>query len=169
VWHDSDRWPDQLEWLGAAGEPIRLMDGKWRQEARPDRFAGLSLEEVPYGDLDGDGNDEALVVLRHESGGTQYHYYVYVFTIELRRAKLLTYFRSGDRAQFGLYRVAIEDENLIVDLFDPEGREGDCCSTAIIRSRYRWREDRFESYVRSESGVPASTSRRPVNIFGLAR
>src|SRR5689334_8105642 len=95
-------WPNHLEWLSVAGTQIRLDHGRWSRDNDGPRFAGLTFDSVDYGDLTGDGKDEAVVVLRYDSGGTQYHYYVYVFTSASGTVQLLVYFRSGDRAASGL-------------------------------------------------------------------
>jgi hypothetical protein len=169
VWQEPDTWPDHLEWLGASGREVHLVNGRWSRGDEGPLFAGLTLESVEYGDLTGDQKDEAVVVLRYDSGGTQYHYYVYVFTAESGRVKLLACFRSGDRSASGLYQVAIEEGTLVVELYDPEGQQGSCCSTRIRRTRYKWTKHRFDVSGRVESGTPETTSRRPVNVFGLPR
>src|SRR5262249_51793970 len=125
VWQEPDAWPDHLDWLNASGTEVHLTNGRWSSDDDGPRSAGLTLESVDYGDLTSDGKDEAVVVLRYDSGGTQYHYYVYIFTTESGQVKLLAYFRSGDRSAFGLYRLAIKKGTLVVELYDPEGEQGD--------------------------------------------
>jgi hypothetical protein len=61
------------------------------------------------------------------------------------KPKLLAYFNAGDRAYYGLCRVFGESGKLVLELFDPDKREGDCCSTGIVRTRYKWRDGRFEA------------------------
>jgi hypothetical protein len=61
------------------------MDGK-----EYNQYAGFTLESVSYADLTGDGKDEAIVVLKYATGGTQTTNYVYVYTLE-QGPKLLAY------------------------------------------------------------------------------
>ena len=170
-WREADSWPDHLEWLSIT-EPnrVRLMNGRWQIPHSSSRttgnfeppFAGLTLDEVIYGDLTGDTKDEAVTVLRFDSGGTQYFYWVYVYTTAGNQPKLLAYFRTGDRSAQGLYRVYIRDRSLIVELYDPDKQQGDCCSSGFIRGRYRWDGHVFATRGAIETGTPKSVSRRRV-------
>jgi len=59
------------------------VDGKWRE---PDSdsdmpFNGLTLESVTLADVTADGINEAIVILRYDTGGTQYSHYVYIYSI----------------------------------------------------------------------------------------
>ena len=172
-WVELTLWPDRLEWLSeSASKAIRLRNGHWSlpKESRSDRplhFAGLSFDSVSYGDLTGDTRNEAIVVLRFDTGGTMYHFFVYVYSTVLNRPKLLAFFHSGDRADRGLYRVYSQHGLLVVELYDPERRQGDCCSTGFERTRYRWDGLEFRKVGESEFGEAASTSRRAVSAFGL--
>jgi hypothetical protein len=108
------------------------------------RYAGFTLESEEFADLTGDGQDEAIIILRYYTGGTQTTNYVYIYTLEGHKPKLLAYCHSGSRAAFGLYGVYGKDGYLVFELLDPRKAEGDCCSSGILISRYRWRDDRFE-------------------------
>src|SRR5207249_5569175 len=66
------------------------------------------LVDTVYGDVTGDGADEAMVVLTVNIRGTAIPYYVYVYTINGNKPKLLWSFDTGDRAQGGLRRVFAE-------------------------------------------------------------
>jgi hypothetical protein len=122
-WDAAETWPDHLEWLKISGSQVELRNGKWRDGERgAPAISGLTLESVDYGDLTGDGKDEALVVLRYDTGGTQFYYYVYIFTVQNEQVQLIGYFRSGDRSAAGLYAASIQSSDLIVELYDPEGR-----------------------------------------------
>ena len=101
-------WPHQLKWQNL-DEPktVKLVDGKWRE---PDNdsdqpFSRLTLESVKLGDVTGDGVNEAIVVLRYDTGGTQYSHYVYIYSLRGSSPTLLAFFHSGDRAASGLYKV----------------------------------------------------------------
>jgi hypothetical protein len=170
-WRESASWPDDLEWQGTAEtNVIQLLNGRWE---RPDedsdqrRLSGLVLDEVVYSDLQGDSREEAVVVLRFDSGGTMYYYWVYVYSADATKPRLLAYFRAGDRSARGLYRVYVRNRKLIMELYDPDKREGDCCSSGFTRESYRWNGQVFAKTGTTGHGSPKFSSRRPVSTFGL--
>lgn len=175
-WSPYSGWPRQIEWLDTPGvERVQLVNGRWRDReienakdiAGIEPFSGLTYEEVQFADVTGNGQTDAIVVLRFDTGGTQYSHYVYVYSFVAGRPKLLARFHSGDRASSGLYRVYGEFGRLVVELYDPEKSSGDCCSTGFIRSRYRWRNGMFQLVGAHESGTPKAPSRVPVTVFGI--
>jgi hypothetical protein len=175
-WHPSAGWPHALEWLPISeANHIEVVNRRWKE---PDDsgltstdfhapFAGLTLEEVVFGDLTGDSKEEAVVVLRYDSGGTQYHYFIYIYTMETNGLKLLAWFRSGDRAANGLFSLAVRNRKLIVDLYDPGKQKGDCCSSGFIRHQYRWSGSMFVKSGTIGRGTPKTSTRRPVSAFGM--
>ena len=169
-WSHYSGWPHQLEWLDISHSgQIQLANGKWRdtEEGGNDRpFSGLTLEAVQFADVTGDDRTDAIVVLRFDTGGTQYSHYVFIYTFVAGDPKLLACFHSGDRAASGLYRVYGQNGNLVVEVFDPKKSSGDCCSTGFIRTRYRWQSGKFVRSGAQEHGTPKTPSRSPVTIFG---
>jgi len=169
-WSKPLTWYDHMDWQDSSrGQPVKLMNGRWRLEGTEDEpvFAGLTFESVEFADVNGDSKEDALVVLRFDTGGTQYYHYVYVYTLVGRKPKLLACFRSGDRSTSGLYRVYGEQGNLVVELFDPKKEEGDCCSSGFVRTHYRWQNGRFKAFGDQEFGTPTAPSRLPVSVFGM--
>jgi hypothetical protein len=149
----------ELKWLSAqvAGSPklltIQLRDGKNLQKEPIGKIgdggyyevSGFTLREVKYADLTGDGKEDAIVVLSYQSGGTQGTNYIYNYTLDAGKPKLLAYCHTGDRAYSGLYKVYGQHGLLVVELLDPEKQMGDCCSAGFIRTRYRWSDGRFQA------------------------
>ena len=70
--------------------------------------------------------------------------------LEMGGRSLLAYFHSGDRAYSGLCKVYGKDGKLVVELFDPDKRSGDRCSSGIVRTRYKWQHGRFEAFGTAE-------------------
>jgi hypothetical protein len=62
---------------------------------------------VNYGDITGDKMEEAIVVLSVDNRGSAIQYYVYVFTEEDQKLKLLWDFEAGDRADGGRIIVLV--------------------------------------------------------------
>jgi hypothetical protein len=140
---------NRLKWLDVSAVPhIRLTNGK--DHSRP---PGFTLESVSFADVAGERQDDAIVVLHFNTGGTQQTDYVYIYSIAVGKPKLLAYFHAGDRAYSGLSRVYGEDGKLVVELFDPEKQSGDCCSSGIVRTRFKWQHGRFEAVGVSEHEI----------------
>ena len=120
----------------------------------------ISLVDVVYEDITGDGKEDAIVVLYERVAGTAIPYYVYIFSMNSDRTRLLWGFAAGDRADGGLRRVYGENGNLIVELYGKNTRVGeledkekdgaDCCPKFFSRTRYTWNGSRFVPSGKSE-------------------
>jgi hypothetical protein len=171
-WSPPSGWPSRLVWLDPAKQGhVHLVRGRWRLDtevgASGTPFSGLTLEEVRFADVTGDGQTEAVAVLRFDTGGTQYSHYVYIYSFAAGNPKLLACFHSGDRAASGLYRVYGQGGKLVVELFDPKKRSGDCCSSGFVRTRYQWHNGRFAAVGAREFGITKAPSRLPATVFGM--
>jgi hypothetical protein len=172
-WVHPSGWPNHLQWMSLRlQQHIRLVNGKWDDRDERDRanglpFSGLTLEGVQFARLSGNDSEDAIVVLRYDTGGTQYHYWVYIYGDSGGTPKLLGFFHAGDRAANGLYQVFEKDHVLNVQLFDPRYEEGDCCSTGYLNYQFRWNGEGFEAAGKPIPGRADSTSRRSVSVFGI--
>ena len=117
------------------------------------QYSGFKFQSVSYADVIGDGKEEAVVVLRYYTGGTQTTNYIYIYSVEAGKLKLLDYCFTGDRAYSGLYGVYGENGKLVVDLFDPSQSSGDCCSSGFVETKYRWDGRRFIRFGPVSHGV----------------
>ncbi len=103
----------RLEWLGGPDhpatkrKPIHLVDGSDLTKTSTfemngeeyGQYEGFTFQSVSYGDLTGDGHEQAVVVLIYHTGGTQTTNYVYVYTLDQHRPKLLAaYCHTGNRS-----------------------------------------------------------------------
>ena len=141
--------PTGWRWLGLTpSSTVRVVDGRHdfsSSDALAGRYARgyLIVHKVTYGDLDGDGLDEAAVDLLFSTGGTANWRYLYVFTMKNGAPTLLGILRSGSRADGGLVNVAIEKKTLVLDFADSGRRVADCCSEGYVRVRYHRDAGRF--------------------------
>jgi hypothetical protein len=149
-WEEPGYVPSNWNWISPApGETVRLINGESRyatpsqKESEQASLPYVRLSTVTYGDLDGDGNDEAAVVLNYSTGGTANWSYLYIYKLHRKVPKLLARLESGSRADGGLVQVSIEDGVLVLDFADHDRRIGDCCSKGFIRVRYRWHRGGF--------------------------
>lgn len=160
------------------GGPIRLVDfANFTYPAGPDaspgdtltlsggRFAGddkhdpARLAYLNYGDVTGDGAEEALVVLSIGSRGSAIPYVLYIYALEKERPKLLWAFETGDRGDGGLRQAYAEDGGLVVELYGDAkvvGKDfygdgiGVCCPRVFTRARYRWQRKGFRQAGKEE-------------------
>ncbi|MBK9215087.1 MAG: hypothetical protein IPM59_05745 [Chloracidobacterium sp.] len=128
-----------------------------RAVAKAERRIGLSFVTAKYFDLTGDGEDEAVVVLKIETGGSAVPQIGYVFAWKNGAPELIWQFRTGDRADGGLKNLFAENGMLAIELFGQDrfilgqvetGRiTGDeeqlCCPTHFTRSAYKWNGSTF--------------------------
>jgi hypothetical protein len=172
-WVHPHGWPDHLQWMSLKlKQHVQLIEGKWddrNENARKSEepFSGLTLEEVQYAKLSNDRTEDAIVVLRYDTGGTQNHYWVYIYGTSDGTPKLLGFLHAGDRATHGLYQISAKDRILNLKLFDPRFQQGDCCSAGYLNYRFRWNGQGFEAIGAPVSGRTSTTSRRPVSAFGI--
>lgn len=125
---------------------------KLRQgELPPTRFAdghinemGIFLEKLTYGDVTGDDTEEAILFISILTGGSAIPGMIYVYTMHNNQPKLLWNSATGDRADDGFRNAFAENGQLVVELFSPIGKKGDCCPTQYTRIVYEWQKSRFK-------------------------
>lgn len=160
------------------GGPIRLVDfANFTYPAEPDaaagdsftlhggRFAGddehdpAKLAYLNYGDVTGDGAEEAIVALSIGSRGSAIPYVLYIYTLDKERPKLLWAFQTGDRGDGGLRQAYAENGELVVELYGETkvvGKDlhgdgiGVCCPSVFTRVRYRWQRNGFRQTGKEE-------------------
>jgi len=137
-----------------------VLDGpEYRGDPHP---SYLQLISVRYGDLTGGGADEAVVDLLFATGGTASWHYLYVYrSCHQNRGVpcLVGILKCGSRADGGLVATAIRGHLLVLDFFDSAHRVGDCCSSRVIRVRYRFQGGVFiEQGPREHFDAPSAGS-----------
>ncbi|CAN5377611.1 hypothetical protein BH20ACI2_BH20ACI2_27760 [soil metagenome] len=122
-----------------------------KADVRQRRRIGMSYVTTKYLDSTGDGRDEAVVIVKIETGGAAIPQVVYVFTWKDEKPDLIWHFRTGDRADGGLKDIRVENGSIVVELYGQDrfilgqvetGRiTGDeeqlCCPTHFTRSTYK--------------------------------
>ena len=160
-------------WQNPDGTDLTLTDGKRlpisrfvtddmeddeKAEARAMRRIGMSYVTTRYLDLTGDGQDEAIVILKVETTGNAIPQLVYVYEWKDEKPELIWNFRTGDRADGGLKDLRVEDGEIVIELFGQDrfllgGTEtskitGDeeqlCCPTFFTRTFYKWNGKSFQ-------------------------
>jgi len=133
------------------------MEDEEKAEARAMRRIGMSYVTTKFVDVTGDGEDEAVVILKVETTGNAIPQLVYVYGWKDDKPELLWNFRTGDRADGGLKDMRPSGDGLVVQLYgqDPfligeteTGKiTGDeeqlCCPTHYTRTSYKWNGRNF--------------------------
>jgi hypothetical protein len=123
-----------------------------------------------FGDITGDGEEEAVVVLGIQNRGSAISDYVYVFTLERGLPRIIWEFQTGDRADGGLRQVYAKDGELVVELFGKNrvvggdlmlGDEPLCCPSSFTRAYYRM-VNRVLKFQRSEVEPNPEKNANPV-------
>lgn len=102
------------------------------------------LRDVEYGDLTGDGKEEAVVVLQVITSGTSRPSLIFVYGSFGGRVKKLWVYQTGDRWNYGYHNATVKDRQLIIERYKPNvmeygGEEHDLSSSnTYIRSYFKW-------------------------------
>jgi hypothetical protein len=133
------------------------MSDEEKAAARLARRIGMTYVTTKYLELTGDGEDEAVVILKIETGGSALPQIGYIYTWKNNAPELLYPFRTGDRADGGLKDLRSENGMLVVELYGQDrfllgGFEtgkvtGDeeqlCCPAYFTRTNYKWNGNTF--------------------------
>lgn len=188
-------YPLPRGWHHPDGDEITLVNGKLgvklkdveeemspeeKAAARAERRIGMSYVTTRYLDADGDGTDEAIVVLKVETGGAAIPQLVYIYHWKDGRPELLWNFRTGDRSDGGLKDIRSEGGRLVVELFGQDrfllgqtetgkitgDEEQLCCPTHFTRSFYKWNGRSFLMQGKRLTYEVGNTSAPPLENFG---
>jgi hypothetical protein len=126
------------------GENIRVARGHGTYKSAGDLNFAYTIDNVKvvYGDVTGDGREEAAVVLYYDGGGTGWFSRGFLFAARKGRPALLATFEGGDRADGGIRGVSIKGGTLSVQRNELERSNGVasglCCPVYWITTDYRF-------------------------------
>lgn len=157
---------------------VHLTNGKYKApETVPRKIPSVDcwsvvIGPVTYGDVTGDGEEDAIIDLYAELGGTEGSQDVYIYTLQRGNPLLLWKFATGDRADGGPRGVYAENGKLVVELFGVGttigkrlyGTEdvGACCPKHFTRTKYKWVGSKFQRDGPEEVFPNPSGSANPV-------
>jgi len=115
-----------------------------------ENYLRLQVKSVNYGDLNNDGNEEAVVITACSTGGSGQFSEGYIFALENKKPVLKGRIAGGDRADGGLVSAKIEDQTLIVESYE-EGMGGAlCCPEFIVTNKFRLVENKLVDFGKTE-------------------
>ncbi|MBD0369347.1 MAG: hypothetical protein ICV60_00725 [Pyrinomonadaceae bacterium] len=116
---------------------IRVRGGRYERKRQGDELY-FSITQIIYGDLTGDGREEAVVTSYCATGGTGRLSEGYIYTMQRGRLVELVRLEQGDRAFGGISQVDIKGGQLVVERYAPEAPgTGACCPKYIDTQTYR--------------------------------
>ena len=188
-------YPLPRGWQHPDGDEIALIDGRLdprfadihedmspeeKAAARMERRIGMSYVTTRFLDADGDGQDEAAVILKIETGGSAVPQLVYIYGWKDGQPELRWNFRTGDRSDGGLKDLRAENGELVVELYGQDrfllgqyetgkitgDEEQICCPLYFTRSFYKWNGRSFQLQRKRLTYEVANLSAPPLENFG---
>jgi len=123
-----------------APKPVTVKNGEYSYEKQEDGYTDrffFKVFDVIYGDLTGDGKDEAVALTVCNTGGTGNFTEGFIFGVRNGKAVQLATLPGGDRAYGGIRKAWIDKGRLVVETNDVGEMGGACCPTEIVTSTYK--------------------------------
>lgn len=146
---------------------ITVKDAKYSKEEDVDGYVDRLYFRVfgtTYGDLNGDGKDEAVVISVCNTGGTGNFTEAYIFSMDNGRPKQILRLDGGDRAEGGIREARIENGRLVVDTNDPGENGAACCAEVVVTRTYELKGGKLD-----EIGKPARRDLYPAKRITFAK
>ncbi len=101
----------------------------------------MHIRGVTFGDIDRDGQEEALVVVGTNLGGASTILSGYIYGLDKGSPVLRATIEGGDRGEGGIDSMTVKDGDVIVRRFAvsvSESTGGACCPNRIEIERWHW-------------------------------
>lgn len=121
---------------GEDAAKITVKKGEYSRDKGDDKLF-FNVYEVSYGDLTGDGIEEAVILTNCNTGGTGQFSEGFVYALKDGKPELLTRIEGGDRAYGGLRSAKVENGLLVVGRNDVGEQGGACCPEFVVTSKYK--------------------------------
>lgn len=165
---DFNNFTYQPYCAGEKAAKVTVKDGEFSKETQQDGYTDrfyFKVFSVTYGDLTGDGRDEAIVLTVCNTGGTGNFSEGFIYTLKFGKPSLLARIEGGDRAHDGLRSAVVEDGLLLlVERNDAGEAGGACCPEFVVTTKYRLYDRKL-----AMSGVPLRRELYPLTPIRFAR
>jgi HEAT repeat protein len=121
--------------------------GNYSKDDPPESFIVVAIQ---YGDLTGDGKEEAVILTQYNGGGSGSFENFYIYTLRDGQIVLLDQMEGGDRAGGGNKAFYIEDGNLYLINYD---RGQNVCAACYDWERthvLKWNGSKFVEVLKSD-------------------
>jgi pimeloyl-ACP methyl ester carboxylesterase/heat shock protein HslJ len=132
---------DNLTYPGILpNQPITLLDGigHYEEEGPGTPYISLLDQLIATGDLDGDGTEDAVVLLEDHSVGSGHFSFLAAVLNVADEPTPTTALMIGDRIQ--IKTLAIEGDQVVADLIAQGGSDPACCPTWSVRKTFAFQE-----------------------------
>lgn len=182
-WENADR--SEIKLVNGRVAPISTdvtdnMSTEEKAGLKAQRRIGLSFVTIKYLDVTGDGEDEAVLVLKIETGGAAIPQVVYIFTWKDEKPELIWQFRTGDRADGGLKDIRLDAGEMLIEIYGQDrfilgqtetgkitgDEEQLCCPTFYTRTLYKWNGKNFLLQGKRLTFSLSEPNAAPVENFG---
>ena len=126
--------------VGDEAKKVRVKNGIFSEEKQMEGYVDRFYFEIfgiAFGDLDGDKQNEAIVLTTCNTGGTGNFSEGFVYRLTDGKPILIERIEGGDRAYGGLKSAKIENGFAIVERYDPGKHGASCCAELILTSKYK--------------------------------
>ncbi len=116
------------------------------QPKDPDAFVEHGYFNVTpprFGDVDGDGADDALVIHVYNGGGTGQFDGITVYTMRAGEPVALGEIPGGDRGDGGISDARLEGGVVLVERMMSQADDGACCPSQLQHERWAWKGGAF--------------------------
>lgn len=114
---------------GGKSEAIRVKNSEYSRDKGIEDRVYFKVNDVIYGDLDGDGQEEAIVETVCNTGGTGNFSDGTIYKLRAGKPVAIASLGVGDRADGGIHKIAIENGLIKVGRYG--GNSGACCPDYI--------------------------------------
>lgn len=134
---------------------VQLVNGNFQEGSGTDYLSVSMLDVYAVGDLNGDGTDDAAVVLAENYGGSgQFEYLVPVFYIDGGAASPSSGYFLGDRVKVN--SISINAGLVTLDMLVQAPNDGFCCPSQPMTQSYRFFPGPGLTLAHATSGTGAS-------------
>jgi uncharacterized protein (DUF2141 family) len=127
-----------------ASKKAKLTDGKYQEDIVPGSATKLNIVLYPtavFGDLNGDGVEDAAAVLVADPGGSGTFYYLAAVVNQNGTPKHVASVLLGDRVR--LKSISIQSGEIAVNMVQQAPGDPMCCPTMEVTQKYKLQGDKL--------------------------
>ncbi len=103
----------------------------------------FSVSQPAFGDLTGDGVEEAVIVIMESTGGTGRFSGIDVYGMRAGQPVIIGGIPGGDRGDGGISDIALEGSVVVVQRLASQEGDGACCPSKVQIERWTWNGSAF--------------------------